>query len=168
MENIIRTAQAVIAGARCQRTLCCLRAKCSGKHVVRRSPCERHQAFFDAHLHAFELFGGMFPILMYDHLTSAVRKVLRGRHREDQASFVTFRASHNVEARCCTPGQGHEKGGVEGLVGYARCHDLVPVPEATSLAWQFWFGCFRSGFWVLSVLLPAVKGGFQQLIWSVI
>ncbi len=127
------TAQAVIHGERRQLKMFCMRSKFSGKHFVRCYPCERQQAFFDAHLHAFEFFGGIFPILIYDNLTSAVRKVLRGRHREEQDSFVTFRAYHNVEARFCNPGQGHEKGGVEGLVGYARRNYLVPVPEATSL-----------------------------------
>jgi transposase len=127
------TAVAIISGERQQIKLFCLRSKFSGKHFVRCYPCERQQAFFDAHLHAFEFFGGIFPILIYDNLTSAVRKVLRGRHREEQDSFVTFRAYHNFEARFCNPGQGHEKGGVEGLVGYARRNYLVPVPEATSL-----------------------------------
>jgi transposase len=38
---------------------------------VRCYPCERQQAFFDAHLHAFEFFGGIFAVLIYDNLTSA-------------------------------------------------------------------------------------------------
>ena len=76
---------------------------------MRCYPCERQQAFFDAHLHAFEFFGGIFPVLIYDNLTSAVRKVLRGKHREEQEAFVAFRSYHSFEARFCTPGQGHEK-----------------------------------------------------------
>jgi transposase len=127
------TAQAIIGGERQQIKFFCIRSKFSGKHFVRCYPCERQQAFFDAHLHAFEFFGGIFPVVIYDNLTSAVRKVLRGRGREEQASFVNFRAYHNFEARFCTPGQGHEKGGVEGLVGYARRNYLVPVPNAESL-----------------------------------
>ncbi len=38
------------------------------------------------------------------------------------------------EAFYCEPGQGHEKGGVEGEVGYFRRNYLVPVPEVGSLA----------------------------------
>jgi transposase len=127
------TAQATIGGDRQQIKFFCMRSKFSGKHFVRCYPCERQQAFFDAHLHAFEFFGGIFPILIYDNLTSAVRKVLRGRQRDEQTAFVNFRAYHNFEARFCNPGQGHEKGGVEGLVGYARRNYLVPVPEASSV-----------------------------------
>jgi transposase len=32
----------------------------------------------------------------------------------------------------CNPGQGHEKGGVEGLVGYARRNYMVPIPAEHS------------------------------------
>jgi transposase len=128
------TAAAVINGVRRSIKYCCLRSKYSGKHFVRCYPCERQQAFFDAHLHAFEFFGGIFPVLIYDNLTSAVRKVLRGRNREEQESFMRFRMYHNFEARFCNPGQGHEKGGVEGLVGYVRRNYLVPVPQVASFA----------------------------------
>ena len=70
--------------------------------------------------------------LIFDNLTTAVRKVLQGKARLEQESFTRFRAYYNFEARFCNPGAGHEKGGVEGLVGFARRNFLVPVPEAES------------------------------------
>lgn len=105
----------------------------SGKHFVRFYPCERQQAFFDAHIQAFHFFGGIFPVLIYDNLTVAVRKVLQGRGRIEQEAFRGFKAYYSFEARFCNPGEGHEKGGVEGLVGFARRNYMVPVPEAESL-----------------------------------
>jgi transposase len=126
-------AMAVVNGERRKIKYFCLRSKYSGKHFVRCSFCERQQVFFDAHLQAFDFFGGIFPILIYDNLTTAVQKILRGRNRKEQESFSRFRAYHNFEARFCNPGQGHEKGGVEGVVGYARRNYLVPVPTADSL-----------------------------------
>jgi len=127
------TAEAVIAGERLRLKFFCMRSKYSGKHFVRFYPCERQQAFFDAHIHAFEFFGGVFPVLIYDNLTAAVRKVLQGRNRIEQEAFGQFRAYYSFEARFCNPGQGHEKGGVEGLVGFARRNYMVPLPEAESL-----------------------------------
>ena len=127
------TATAMIQGVSTTIKFFCMRSKYSGKHLVRCYPCERQQAFFDAHLQAFAFFGGIFPVLIYDNLTSAVRKVLQGRTREEQETFTRFRIYHSFEARFCNPGQGHEKGGVEGLVGYARRNYLVPVPEVDSL-----------------------------------
>ncbi len=110
-----------------------MRSKYSGKHFVRCYPCERQQALFDGHIQAFSFFGGVFPVLIYDNLTTAVQKVLRGKKRVLQESYDKFRGYYNFTPRFCNPGQGHEKGGVEGLVGYARRNYMVPVPEAESL-----------------------------------
>ena len=72
-------------------------------------------------------------MLIYDNLTAAVQKVLRGKDRIEQESFVKFKAYYSFEARFCNPDNGHEKGGVEGLVGFARRNYMVPVPEAADM-----------------------------------
>lgn len=127
------TATAIIAGEEHRLKFFCMRSKYSGKHFVRFYRCERQQAFLDAHIRAFAFFGGIFPVLIYDNLTTAVQKVLRGRDRIEQSGFSKFRAYYSFEARFCNPDSGHEKGGVEGLVGYARRNYMVPIPEAASL-----------------------------------
>jgi transposase len=124
---------AILGGEQTLLKLFCIRSKYSGKHFVRCYPCERQQALFDAHIQAFSFFGGVFPVLIYDNLTTAVQKVLRGKKRVLQESYDKFRGYYNFTPRFCNPGQGHEKGGVEGLVGYARRNYMVPVPEADSL-----------------------------------
>jgi hypothetical protein len=127
------TATAILAGEEIRLKFFCMRSKYSGKHFVRFYFCERQQAFFDAHIHAFSFFGGIFPVLIYDNLTTAVNKVLRGRERIEQEGFGKFRAYYTFEARFCNPDSGHEKGGVEGLVGFARRNYMVPIPEAANL-----------------------------------
>ena len=127
------TVQAVINGVTMTLKLFCMRSKYSGKHFVCCYPCERQQAFFDAHMRGFEFFGGIFQVLIYDNLTTAVKKVLHGKNRQLQEAYRQFNAYYNFTSRFCNPGQGHEKGGVEGLVGYARRNYMVPVPEAESL-----------------------------------
>jgi len=126
-------ATALIAGQTQRLKFFCMRSKYSGKHFVRFYPCERQQAFFDAHMRAFEFFGGVFPVLIYDNLTTAVGKVMRGKDRQEQEAFSKFKAYYSFEAKFCTPGKAHEKGGVEGLVGLARRNYMVPIPEAESL-----------------------------------
>ena len=111
----------------------CMRSKYSGKMFVRAYPCERQQAFFDGHIHAFHFLGGIFRTLIYDNLTTAVEKVLKGKDRREQKEFIKFRAHYNFEARFCNPASGHEKGGVEGLVGFSRRNFLVPIPRVDSL-----------------------------------
>lgn len=123
---------AVIRGVRTPVYFFCMRSRFSGKHFVRAYPCEKQEAFFDAHAHAFTFFGGVFPTVVYDNLTSAVQKVLRGRQRIEQESFRKFRAYYNFEPRFCNPGCGHEKGGTEGAVGYVRRNYLVPIPVVES------------------------------------
>ena len=92
------------------------------------------QAFLEAHERAFAFFCGVFRKLRYDNLTSAVKKILRGYLREETARFVAFRSHWRFESEFCTPAEAHEKGGVEGEVGYFRRNHWVPVPQAVDLA----------------------------------
>jgi transposase len=124
---------AILGGIETWLKLFCMRSKFSGKHFVRCYPCERQQALFDGHIRGFSFFGGVFPILIYDNLTTAVQKILSGKNRILQESYDKFRGYYNFIPRFCNRGQGHEKGGVEGLVGYSRRNYMVPVPVADSL-----------------------------------
>lgn len=128
------SAIAFIKGVKTPIKYFCMRSRYSGKHIVSAYLCERQQAFFDAHIYAFDFFGGVFPTIVYDNLTTAVKEVLRGRSRVEQESFIKFRAYYNFSSRFCNPGQGHEKGGVEGIVGYTRRNYMVPIPSVESLA----------------------------------
>jgi transposase len=60
----------------------CTRSKGSGKHFVRLYPCERQQAFFDGMMRGFAFYRGIFSTLIFNHLTSVVKKVLVGVHPE--------------------------------------------------------------------------------------
>jgi transposase len=124
--------QAVLSGAQVRLKMFCMRSKGS-EHFVRCFACERQQAFFEGHIEAFNFFGGIFPTLIYDNLSSAVARVLKGKKRKLQDSFIKFKAYYNFTSRFCNVNQGHEKGGVEGLVGFARRNYMVPVPEAPDL-----------------------------------
>jgi hypothetical protein len=66
----------------------------------------------------------------YDNLTSSVKKILQGHEREQTVRFIAFRSHWKFEAQFCTPREAHEKGGVEGEIGYFRRNHWVPVPKA--------------------------------------
>lgn len=123
---------AIMQGARIPFHFFCMRSKFSAKPFIRAYPCEKQQAFFDAHVHAFNFFGGVFPIIVYDNLTSAVQKVLMGRARIEQEGFRKLKAYYNFDARFCNPAAAHEKGGTEGMIGYIRRNYLVPIPVVES------------------------------------
>ena len=127
-------AVADLAGERVRLLVFAMRSMASGGAFHRAYLHATQQAFLDAHEHAFAYFGGVFPLLRYDNLGSAVKRVLRGSRREETARFVAFRSHWRYAAEFCTPGEGHEKGGVEGEVGTFRRNHWVPVPQAQDLA----------------------------------
>jgi transposase len=124
----------IMGGEKRTVELFCMRSKYSGRDFVRAYPHARQEMFFDGHIHGFQYFNGVFPKLIYDNLTSAVLHVLRGKKRIEQQNFIAFRSYYTFESVFCNLNSGHEKGGVEGLVGYARRNYLVPVPEVASFA----------------------------------
>src|SRR5271166_4770395 len=113
--------------------LFCLRSMASGGAFHRAYPHATQQAFLEAHELALAWFGGVFRLLRFDNLTSAVKKILRGRQREETTRFIAFRSHWGFRAEFCTPGEGHEKGGVEGEGGQYRRNYLVPVPKVHDL-----------------------------------
>ncbi len=130
-------AMVVIAGSETKVHLFLMRSCFSGACFVVAHVRETQQAFLEAHVAAFEFFGGVFAeCVRYDNLRAAVAKVLKGRRRQEQDRFVTLRSHYLFEAAFTHPGKegAHEKGGVEGEVGRFRRSHLVPVPEVASLA----------------------------------
>ena len=111
----------------------CMRSMASGAAFHRAYPHATQQAFLEAHELAFQWFGGVFRLLRFDNLSSAVKKILRGRQREETTRFIAFRSHWGFRAEFCTPGEGHEKGGVEGEGGQFRRNHLVPVPKVRNL-----------------------------------
>jgi transposase len=129
-------ADVVLAGVAVTVHVFVMRASFSGAAFCQASLVETQQAFLELHVQAFEWFGGVFPSLRFDNLTSAVKKVLKGRRRVESDRFVALRSHYLFASQFTTPGiQGaHEKGGVEGEVGRHRRNHLVPVPQVADLA----------------------------------
>jgi transposase len=123
------TAQVRMGGQLQTVKIFCMRSRYSGKSFVCAYPWERQEMFFDGHIRAFAFYGGVFPVLVFDNLKVAVRTILRGKKRVEQKQFIAFRSYYTFEARFCNPDSGREKGGVEGIVGFARRNFLVPIPE---------------------------------------
>ena len=122
-----------LGGERTRMQVFAMRSMASGAAFHRAYLHATQQAFLEAHEHAFAYFGGVFNMLRYDNLASAVRKILRGHRREETVRFMAFRSHWRFAAEFCTPGEGHEKGGVEGEGGYFRRNHLVPVPCVADL-----------------------------------
>lgn len=83
---------------------------------------ERQECFFDGHCDAFEYFKGVPKQVTYDNLSTAVYKVLSGRNRIEQESFIRFRGEFPFAANFAAVGKGNEKGKVENAIQYIRNH----------------------------------------------
>lgn len=127
-------AYAKLSGELCKLHIFAMRSMASGDAFHRAYLRPTQAAFLEAHEHAFSYFGGVFRRLRYDNLKAAVVKILRGRQRVETERIMTFRSHWGFTSEYCNPESGHEKGGVEGELGWFRRNCLVPVPEARDLA----------------------------------
>lgn len=129
-------AQVVLRGEPVDVHVFLMRACHSGASFAMAFRAETQQAFLEGHVRAFEWFAGVFEVLRYDNLSSAVVRVLKGRRRVESDRFVALRSHYMFESVFCLPGKqgAHEKGGVEGEVGRFRRRHLVPVPKVASMA----------------------------------
>jgi transposase len=125
-------AQVILGGVQQKVFVFVMHLSYSRRTFVMAFPSSKQEAFFYGHVRAFEHFGGVPHRLSYDNLSSAVKPLIEGRVREEQRAFVAFRSHYLYESHFCAPAQGHEKGGVEGSVGFSRRNFLVPIPRVTS------------------------------------
>lgn len=126
-----------LAGTMTRCNLFAFRLAYSGLAVHRVTISCGQEAFLEGHEYAFELIGGI-PVgqIRYDNLSSAVRRVVfRSRSRVENPRWEAFREHYGFTAFYCIPGLegAHEKGGVEGQVGYYRRNRLTPVPNVATL-----------------------------------
>ena len=126
-------AWAELSGEQVKLQVFSLRSMMSGAAFHRAYHRATQQAFLEAHEQAFHYFGGVFRLLRYDNLASAVKKVLRGHRREETTRFITFRSHWRFASDFCNPREPHEKGGIEGEAGYFRRNHWVPLPHARDL-----------------------------------
>jgi len=120
-------------GQRSKVQMFCMRLPNSRKIFVKAFPHQRIEAVLQGHADAFQFFGAVPKIITYDNLSTVVKKVLKGKQREEQTRFTQFRAHYLFDTNFCEPGKGHQKGQVERLVKIARDKFFVPLPSVTSL-----------------------------------
>lgn len=96
-------------------------------------PKECTETFQEGHRRAFEFFGGVPRRIRYDNSKIAVARIVSGRGREATREFLRLESHYLFEHEFCRVRRPNEKGHVENLLGFARRHFLVPVPEITGL-----------------------------------
>jgi len=125
---------AEIGGERATVQLFYMRLSYSRRLFMMAFPTQRQEAFLMGHVQAFKFFDGVPQRISYDNLKTAVHEILTGHTRREQAAFVQLRSHYVYASHFCTPGQGHEKGGVEHGVGFGRRKYMVPIPKVRDFA----------------------------------
>jgi transposase len=101
---------------------------------IRAYPAATSEAWVDGHVHAFAFFGRVPVSVLYDNDRCLVARILPDGSRKRASLFSGFLSHYLIRDRYGRPGKGNDKGGVEGLVGYARRNFMVPVPRFPSWA----------------------------------
>ncbi|MCA1837381.1 MAG: hypothetical protein LC674_00915, partial [Actinobacteria bacterium] len=90
-------------------------------------------SFLDAHVRAFEYFGGVPERIVYDNLSAAVKKIV-GSERQLTERFMALVSHYLFEACFARPREGHDKGGVEARGKGIRLAHLTPIPRGATLS----------------------------------
>lgn len=122
-----------LEGVRRKIQLFCLVLNYSGAFYCEAFERANQESFFQGHANAFAFLGGVPRAITYDNLTSAVKKILEGKNRQENERFVAFRSGYLFDSRFCNPARGNEKGRIENMVKYAERNFFVPVPQVEDL-----------------------------------
>lgn len=121
-----------IGGDKTKINLFCARLCYSCRPVVLAYFRQNEESFIDAFVRVFRILGGVTQKVIFDNGRVAVKEGF-GAHARKQDSYTALSAHYGFEALFCNPAEGHEKGLVEGLVGWSRRNILVPVPHVNSM-----------------------------------
>jgi transposase len=99
---------------------------------VQAFPAETTEAFLEAHVCAFEYFGGVPTRILYDNTKLAVGRILGDGERKKTQAFSELESHYLFRDKFGRPGKGNDKGDVENLVGCVRRNFMVPIPRAAS------------------------------------
>lgn len=89
---------AVLAGERTKLQVAHFKLSHSRAFYVRAYLLQTHEMLFDAHNHAFRVFGGVPKRGIYDNMKTAVDKVLSGKARDVNARFAAMVTRYSVPA----------------------------------------------------------------------
>lgn len=112
--------------------LFCARLCSSCAPIVFAYRRQNEESFLEAFVRTFSFFGRVPEKAIFDNAKIAVKEGF-GINAKKQAGYTALSAHYGFNALFCNPSEAHEKGLVEGLVGWMRRNILVPVPRIDCL-----------------------------------
>ena len=124
---------AILGGERTKLQVAHIKLSHSRAFLLRAYLLQTHEMLFDAHGHAFRVFGGVPARGIYDNMRTAVDRVGKGKERQVNARFLAMTSHYVFEPEFCNPAAGWEKGQVEKNVQDARHRLWQPMPSFPDL-----------------------------------
>lgn len=110
----------------------CMRQCFSADIFVKVFYRQNKESFLEGLAAGLTFFGGSPGKIIFDNAKVAVKEGF-GVFAKVQDAYKAFAAHHAFKTEFCNVAAGHEKGLVEGLVGYIRRNALVPIPHIESI-----------------------------------
>jgi transposase len=125
-------AKVYLAGEKITINLFCMRECHSADIFCSAFYRQNEESFLEAQILGFEYFGGVPKRTIFDNAKVAVKEGF-GSHAKVQDRYHALSAHYAFQCDFCNIAAGHEKGLVEGLVGWVRRNIFVPIPRVNSI-----------------------------------
>ena len=122
-----------LSGVKTVINIFCARLCYSCRPFVLAYHKQNEESFLDAFVRIFEELNGVPERVIFDNGKVAVKDGF-GKYAKMQSGYTQLSAHYSFNAVFCNPAEGHEKGLVEGLVGWSRRNILVPVPKVDDIS----------------------------------
>lgn len=121
-----------LRGRKVKVNLFCMRQCFSADMFVKAFFRQNEESFLEGIMNGFEHFHGVPARVIFDNAKVAVKEGF-GAHAKAQERYKVLSAHYALQTEFCNIAAGHEKGLVEGLVGWIRRNVLVPIPKINSI-----------------------------------
>ncbi|MTI85372.1 MAG: IS21 family transposase [Firmicutes bacterium] len=121
-----------LAGKKIKVNLFCMRECYSADIYCRAFYRQNEESFLEGQISGFEYFNGAPGRMIFDNAKVAVKEGF-GVHAKAQDRYKALSAHYAFKCDFTNIAAGHEKGLVEGLVGWVRRNVLVPVPRVSTI-----------------------------------
>ena len=121
-----------LAGKRIIVNLFCMRECYSADIFCMVFYRQNEESFLEAQICGFDFFKGISKRIIFDNAKVAVKEGF-GAHAKLQDRYKALAAHYAFQCDFCNISAAHEKGLVEGLVGWVRRNIFVPVPRVDTI-----------------------------------
>ena len=121
-----------LAGKKIVLNLFCMRECYSADIYCIAFYRQNEESFLQGQITGFEYFDGVTKRVIFDNAKVAVKEGF-GSHAKIQDRYKALAAHYVFQCDFCNIAAGHEKGLVEGLVGWARRNIMVPIPRVETI-----------------------------------